>query len=101
MVRALQLFFSSLLLILNPFLNGYAQSLESFGFSFTNGLEIASIRFLDSESIALIQPVPLFSLVVDNDFVTSRETKLMLEDNVIRFTYGNGLDGAIRSFNNV
>ena len=100
MVRTLQLFFSSLLLILNPFFIGYAQSLESFGFSFTNGLEIASIRFLDSESIALIQPVPLFSLVVDNDFVTSRETKLMLEDNVIRFTCGNGVDGTIRSLNN-
>ncbi len=87
-----------LLFLLVP--KGEAQSLETFGFRFTNGLEIASIRLVESEEIVMTQPTPLFSFEVNGKPYTSSDAQVMYENGLIRYMFPNGIIGTFRSIQN-
>lgn len=79
---------------------GAAQGLEAFGFRFTNGLEIASIRLVESEEIVMTQPIPLFSFEVNGEYYTSSDAEVLFENGLIRYMFKNGIIGTFRSIHN-
>ncbi|MEA1898598.1 MAG: SUMF1/EgtB/PvdO family nonheme iron enzyme [Bacteroidota bacterium] len=77
-----------------------AQSLETFGFRFTNGLEIASIRLTASEEIVMTQLTPLFTFEVNGESFSSSDAEVLFENGLIRYMYKNGIIGTLKSIHN-
>ena len=100
MIRYLQILFLSSVLMMGVIYGGKTQSLESFGFKFTNGLELGSIRLSISEDILFIPPSSLFSVEVNGQYISSKDVKALLDENQIRLMFPNGLTGSLKSYGN-
>jgi formylglycine-generating enzyme required for sulfatase activity len=78
----------------------FSQTLETFGFRFTNGLEIVSLRLQDQQELIVTQHVPMFSFEVDGTYYSSIDASVALEGSQIRFMFTNGITGILRSATN-
>ncbi len=76
------------------------QTLETFGYRFSEGLETVSIRLKGSDELVFTQHMPLFSVVINGIYMASDEAKVALDGQIIRFVFTNGVSGTIRSIGN-
>ncbi len=74
-----------------------AQTLKSFGFRYSNGLEIASIGFEESDEIVMTRPMPLFSFLVNGRQVFSSDATVRYEGNIIRYMFKDGIIGTFKT----
>ena len=100
MIRYLQILSFSFVLSIGSNNAGNAQTLEAFGFKFSNGLEIASLRLSESENDLMFPLGSLFSVEIDGVYFSSKDVRALLEENQIRLMFPNGLTGSLQSFGN-
>ena len=98
----LRINFCFLVLIFHIIITGplLAQTLETFGYRFTDGLEIVSLRLQDRQELIMNQHVPLFSFELDGTYYSSNDASVALEGQMIRFMFQNGVSGTLRSITN-
>jgi len=76
------------------------QTLRTFGFRLSNGIEIATINLAQNESEIHTQPIPLFSIDVNGNSSSSGEATAQFDGDLIHFLFANGLVGTLRSVSN-
>lgn len=77
-----------------------AQTLNTFGFKMSDGLEVASLKLEGSSEMVMIPPSSLFSMDVNGSTVFSNQAKVMFENNKIRLMFPNGITGILNSYKN-
>ncbi len=77
-----------------------AQTLNTFGFKMSDGLEVASLKLEGSSELVMIPPASLFSMDVNGSTILSNQAKVMFENNQIRLMFPNGITGILNSYKN-